>query len=134
MPRCADACPTEAIKFGEESEFAGRDRQGRGAASPRLGAKPRVYYLNMPEEVHRRHGLRPGRQRGRHRRHLHAAPAPTAAPQTVTTDGFGDFWFRGLADGADYKLIISAPGFADKTFDAVNTAKDVNLGDIALAK
>ena len=56
------------------------------------------------------------------------------ATQTVETDGFGDFWFRELADGGTYKLVISAPGFADRTLDAISTAKDVNLGDIALAK
>ena len=54
--------------------------------------------------------------------------------QTATTDGFGDFWFRGLADDATYKLTIAAKGFKDKTFDAISTEKDVNLGDIALAK
>ena len=39
------------------------------------------------------------------------------ATYTATTDGFGDFWFRGLADGASYTLTIAAPGFAAKTID-----------------
>ena len=30
-------------------------------------------------------------------------------------------------------MSISAAGFATKTFDAVGTEKDVNLGDIALS-
>jgi tetrathionate reductase subunit B len=53
---------------------------------------------------------------------------------TATTDGFGDFWFRGLADGATYKLTIAAKGFKDKTLAGISTAKDVNLGEIALTK
>ncbi len=56
------------------------------------------------------------------------------ATYTATTDGFGDFWFRGLADGATYNLTIAAPGFATKSIDAITTEKDVNLGDVALAK
>ena len=59
---------------------------------------------------------------------------PDGKTYTATTDGFGDFWFRGLADGADFTLTIAAPGFATKTIDGINTAKDVNLGDIALTK
>ena len=52
---------------------------------------------------------------------------------TATTDGFGDFWFHGLADGT-YSLKIEAKGFAAKKFDKISTEKDVNLGDIPLTK
>ena len=49
IPRCADACPTEAIKFGEESEFADLIAKAE-VLKPELGAKPRVYYLNIPKK------------------------------------------------------------------------------------
>ena len=49
IPRCADSCPTEAIKFGEESEFAPRS-PGPRCSNRELGAKPRVYYLNIPKK------------------------------------------------------------------------------------
>ena len=52
---------------------------------------------------------------------------------TVGTDAFGDFWFQGLAEG-DYDLTIEAKGFAAKSFAKLNTEKDINLGDIPLAK
>jgi hypothetical protein len=35
---------------------------------------------------------------------------------------------------ATYSLTIAAPGFATKSIEAISTAKDVNLGDIALTK
>jgi hypothetical protein len=52
---------------------------------------------------------------------------------TAKTDGFGDFWFHGLEE-ATYTLKIEAKGFAAKTIAAISTQKDVNLGDIPLAK
>jgi hypothetical protein len=49
----------------------------------------------------------------------------------VATDGFGDFWFKGLKEGV-YSLKIEAKGFAQKTFDKLDTGKDINLGDMPL--
>jgi tetrathionate reductase subunit B len=51
---------------------------------------------------------------------------------TETTDGFGDFWFEGLAAGA-YSLEIAAAGFPTKRFPEIAVENDVNLGDIPLA-
>ena len=51
----------------------------------------------------------------------------------VETDCFGDFWFHGLADGI-YSLKIEAKGFAARSFDKLNTEKDINLGDIPLSR
>ncbi len=48
-PRCADACPTETLKFGEESDFADQIKQAE-IMLPELGARPRVYYLNIPKK------------------------------------------------------------------------------------
>ena len=50
---------------------------------------------------------------------------------TAKTDAFGDFWLEGLKVG-NYSLKIEA-GCKSKTIDKISTAKDVNLGDIALA-
>ena len=48
-PRCADACPTGAIKFGEESELKGLISKAE-VLHPEFGGKPRVYYLNIPRK------------------------------------------------------------------------------------
>ena len=47
--RCADACPTEAIMFGEESDFTDLIAKAE-ILMPEEGAKPRVYYLNVPKK------------------------------------------------------------------------------------
>jgi hypothetical protein len=51
----------------------------------------------------------------------------------TSTDAYGDFWFRDLAVGT-YSVSIEAKGFKGKYFSDLNTAKDVNLGEIPLAR
>jgi hypothetical protein len=49
------------------------------------------------------------------------------------TDTYGDFWFKDLAVGS-YSVSVEAEGFKGKYFSALDTALDVNLGDIPLAR
>ena len=70
-PRCVDACPTGALKFLEEADAADlvadaellASRQRPGAA----GLLP-----EPAQEVHRRHGVRPGQEGGRQAGHVRA--------------------------------------------------------------
>jgi tetrathionate reductase subunit B len=130
VPRCADACPTEAIKFGDESEF--KDLIAKAEVlKPEAGAKPRVYYLNIPKK------FIGGTVYDPVEKEVVIGAACTLDGNNdkwgTKTDNFGDFWFEGLEEGI-YSLKIEAEGFAAKTFDALNTEKDINLGDIALTK
>jgi hypothetical protein len=50
---------------------------------------------------------------------------------TVEIDNFGDFWFRGLADGRTYSLRIEKDG-KTRNLDKISTAADTNLGDIPM--
>jgi Fe-S-cluster-containing dehydrogenase component len=127
-PRCVDACPTQALKFGEESEL--KDLIARAEVlKPQPGAKPRIYYLNIPKKFIAGTVYDPIRNEV-----IMGASCTLSANgknMTRTTDCFGDFWFEGLADG-NYSLKIEAQRFILKTFDSISTEKDVNLGDIPL--
>ena len=133
IPRCADSCPTEAIKFGEESEFKAEIARAE-VLKPELGAKPRVYYLNVPKKFIAGTVYDPIEKEV-----VIGATCTLSGPAaggelTATTDNFGDFWFHGLAEGS-CSLAIEAKGFAAKTFaDLSTTEKDLNLGDIPLAR
>ena len=47
LPRCAEACPTGALRFGSEAELAD-DILGAEVLRPETGCRPRVYYRNRP--------------------------------------------------------------------------------------
>jgi sulfite dehydrogenase (quinone) subunit SoeB len=126
-PRCVDACPTLALKFVDEEEALGPIR-----AAERLHPeeqKPRVYYLNIPKKFIAGTVYDPVKKEVV----IGAKCTLTGAAgiQIETTDGFGDFWFEGLEVG-HYSLEIAADGFSSRSFEAINTEVDVNLGDIAL--
>ena len=129
-PRCVDVCPTQALKFGEESEF--KDLIAKAELmKPEQGAKPRVYYLNIPKKFVAGTIYNPEEKEV-----IIGATCTLRSngkKNTVTTDGFGDFWFNDLEVGT-YSLKIEAKGFAAKTIPNINTEKDVNLGDIPLSK
>jgi Fe-S-cluster-containing dehydrogenase component len=131
IPRCADSCPTEALKFGEESEF--KDLIAKAEIlKPEAGTAPRVYYLNIPKKFIAGTVYDPVEEEV-----VIGASCTLKGPKgdvkTIATDVWGDFWFQGLADG-EYDLTIQANGYAAKSFQRLSTEKDVNLGDVPLAK
>jgi tetrathionate reductase subunit B len=128
-PRCVDVCPTGALKFVEESEI--KDLIGKAEVlNPEFGAKPRVYYLNIPRK------FIAGTVYDPVQKEVIIGATCTLTKNgiklTKTTDGFGDFWFEGLDEGT-YSLKIEAQGFLSKAIEHISTEKDVNLGDIPLS-
>jgi tetrathionate reductase subunit B len=131
--RCVDACPTEAIRFGEEEDLAD-DIARAEVLEPELGTKPRVYYLNIPKRFVAGTVYDPVEREVVIGATCTLAGANgTATSESVVTDAFGDFWFRGLHEGS-YTLTIEADGFRTQTLPDIGTEKDVNLGDIALSR
>jgi tetrathionate reductase subunit B len=130
-PRCVDACPTEAIKWVEEAEAKKLAAAARTSEflHPEYKTQPRVYYLNIPKK------FIAGTVYDPIAKEIIKGAVCTLKNGSKTfkkeTDGFGDLWFEGLAEGT-YSLTIEAKGFPTKTFKGLSTEKDVNLGDIAL--
>lgn len=130
LPHCVDACPTDALLFGEEEELAAMVAQDQGAFAID-GTKPRVHYVNPfglfisgevwdPEADLIIEGA------------TVTLEGPEGAAQTAATDGFGDFWFRHLGEGT-YRMSIEADGFQgiQKT---IELTESVNIGDFPLQK
>ncbi len=130
MPRCVEACPTDAMRFGEEEELAELLKDAV-VLHPEFGTRPRVYYRNIPgcfvgglvydpveEEV------------------LIGAKVTLTMGDVVletTTDDFGDFWFKELPEG-ECAVTISMEGYQSQTFPGLVTAQCPNLGDIPLER
>lgn len=130
-PRCVEACPTDAMVFGEEAELAELLKDAV-VLHKEFGTAPRVYYRNIPgcfvggllydpeeEEVI-----------------IGAKVALTLADGTVyetVTDDFGDFWFKDLPE-TTATVTVAAPGYESQTFTSLNTAQCPNLGDIPMCR
>ncbi|MBN2063013.1 MAG: carboxypeptidase regulatory-like domain-containing protein [Deltaproteobacteria bacterium] len=130
-PRCVDACPTQALKFGSVSEFKDLISKAK-VLNPEYKTKPRVYYLNIPGKFIAGTVYDPVEKvivKGAECTLTESGKGKKK--RKAVTDGFGDFWFEGLKVGR-FNLKIEAKGFAIKTFDGLSTEKDINLGDIPL--
>jgi Fe-S-cluster-containing dehydrogenase component len=129
LPRCVEACPTDALSFGEAEDLTDFTT-GADVLKPETGIGPRVYYRNIPglfiagtifdpDEMEVVIGAKVRATNGGKTWHL-------------ITDDFGDFWFEDLAPGK-YDVVIEAKGYEFKTFKDILLRESKNLGDIPLS-
>lgn len=126
-PRCSDACPTLALKHGEESDL--RDLINRAETLyPEYGLTTRVHYIGLPKK------FIAGTVYDSVTKEVVIGATCTLSGDstaTVVTDSYGDFWFNDLEVGT-FSLKIEASGYPAKEINSIKTEKDVNLGDISL--
>jgi tetrathionate reductase subunit B len=140
-PRCVDACPTAALKFGEESEFADLIARAEilnlaaaaAAAGADAGAPPkvRVYYLGIPKRFIAGSVYDPAEDECLEGVAVTLTDATGAPVASLQTDSFGDFWFEGLPVGT-FSLAFQKAGYLRQSLGNVSTEKDINVGDIEL--
>lgn len=128
--RCADACPVDAILFGEEEELGDAFKNAE-VLHPEFNANPRVKYIGLHKPRVGGTVYDPSKKEVVIGATCSLTDSAGGTPITATTDGFGDFWFKNLAQGV-YALKIDAQGLPSKQIDKISVAKDVNLGDIPL--
>jgi hypothetical protein len=115
------------MKFGDESDFQSVMSQTEELL-PDENTQPRVRYLNLPKKFIAGTVYDPGVNEI-----IEGATCTLSGDgsATVSTDGFGDFWFNNLEVGT-FSVKIEAGG-KSKTISDISTENDVNLGDIALS-
>ena len=130
-PHCVDMCVTEALKFGDEEDFAdeiARATQLEGADA--MGA--RVYYLNAP-------GLFIGgevwdEEADEVLEGVRVVLTDAAGTETaIATNDWGDFWFKQLAPGT-YTVSIESEEYKNPDPITVELTESLNLGDFPLRK
>ncbi len=132
VPRCADACPTEAIQFMDEDE-AKKLISKAEVWKPELKkqVKPRVYYLNLPGRFIAGTLYDPKQKEVIIDADCSLTEKSSGKNFDTKTDSYGDFWFENLKEGV-YDLEIKK-GKKKETFKKIDTtAADINLGDIPM--
>lgn len=126
VPHCVDLCATGALRFGDEEDFAEEI-----ANSVVLTDGPsRVYYLNLPKFFAAGEVWDPCDNEI-----IEGAEVKLkgeGVDRVETTDGFGDFWFKGLGPG-NYELQITHPNYMMQTKEFY-LDKSLNLGDFPLRR
>ncbi len=131
-PRCADACPTGAIRFGEVDEFSDELPKAE-VLRPELECSPRVYYLNLPKRFIAGTVYDPDEEEVLIGAELTLTSQETGKSTAVKTDSFGDFWFNDLEEGS-FTLLIVKDGYTQKSIETSTTIQDINLGDIPISR
>ena len=130
-PRCVDACPTEALKFMEESEAAEFIKNAEYLKAERKAQdKPRVHYANLPKRFVAGTVYDPVEKEVIIGANVVLTELDgEKKTYTARTDSYGDFEFEKLKVG-NFNLVIE--NGSKKKEIKVCTEKDVSLGDIPL--
>ncbi len=129
VPRCVEACCTDALRFGDKEDFEEEIAQAeayKGITDP----KPNFFFLNMPKR------FVGGEVYDEFADEVIIGAYVTLFKgeeviATTYTDEFGDFWFRQV-EPDDYKLGFSVEGYMPRVVDADTREDDNNVGSIAL--
>ena len=135
-PRCAEACPTGAMVFGDiddpSSEISQRLREvSPETFHPEYETGPLVQYAGLPGRMVAGEVVL-------------VDSDECAAGVTVTLEGggerrettsgtFGEFAFEKLPKGVAYTVTVTQDGYAPQTV-AVKTHADVDLGEVVLTR
>ncbi len=131
--RCADACPTGGMIFGEEEDL--KDLIAKAEPlRPDLPTKPRVYYLNVPKKFIAGALFDEEIDACTEGATITATHTENGEKVVAKSDSYGDFWLNGLKN-AKYTLLIEKAGYMPQKFGPVDvTEKDVNIGDVKMWK
>ena len=130
VPRCVDQCPTEALRFGEEEDFADFIAEAE-TFRPEAKTKSRIYYKGLPKKFIAGTLYEPNIKEVIIGATCTLKDSESGEEFSETTNNFGDFWLKGLPDDRTYTLTIEKDGFT-KEIEGLTTDIDRGLGDVPM--
>ncbi|MBN2062127.1 MAG: carboxypeptidase regulatory-like domain-containing protein [Deltaproteobacteria bacterium] len=132
-PRCVEACPTDALVFGDlddsESEvFKLRVSKQSESIHPEYQLKERITYIGLPKRF-----VAGSVVLGDTGECAEGAAVTLGGTKTVKTNNYGDFEFEGLPEDTIYEVKVDYSGYKSQIF-TIRTKVDIYLGDITLLK
>ena len=132
VPRCADACPTDAIKFGDEEDFAAEIAEAK--ADPNGWTEgSKVYYLNVPKRFVAATIVDFAIDEVVIGARVNVYDADGGIATVSRTDDFGDFFIDGLEPGK-YVVEVEEWGYRKLVVDVDLSEKDIFIGDLSFEK
>jgi Fe-S-cluster-containing dehydrogenase component len=134
-PRCAEACPTGALTFGDLNDPKSDlvrllDSKKTEDLQPAYGLKPKVVYVGLPKRFIAGEVVF-GNQEEECAENVEVTLIHGNESKSVKTDNYGDFEFEGLIPNSSYTLHVKHKGYVPKEM-TVQTRLDMNLGEIVL--
>lgn len=135
-PRCVEACPTAALKFGDlddpNSEVAKLVAAGKvETLHPEYNMKEKVSYIGLPKRFIA--GTVVFGDTDECADKVTVTIGDGQEKKTLKTNNYGDFELDGLPSNKEYTVRISYTGYKPQTFK-VFTRDDVCMGDIFLTR
>ncbi len=133
-PRCVEACPTDALVYGEYDDLqqTAQERVKQvELLEPQLGLKPSVLYIGLPKRFIA--GTVLFADINECAENAAVTLSGGGSYKEAATNNYGDFDFEDLDPAGNYEVMIEHEGYAAQSFQ-VETANDVYLGNIYLER
>ena len=135
-PRCVDACPTGAFRFGDESDPEIQALIARAEPlKPEVDAqvKPRVYHIGLPKPFIAGAVFDSEADECTEGAKVKAQKVGNGKLYEAVTDSYGDFWLYDVEPG-EYTVLVEKDGYLPQKMGPVDATEAVNVGDIAVWK
>lgn len=134
-PRCVEACPTQAIVFGDLADKGSaiaelRETRPVEEYVPEFATRPLVGYLGLPKRFVTGEIVLADKP-DLPAEGVEVALEDGAVRRAVRTDNYGDFEFAAVDPKARYKLCIRHPGYAPCDL-VLSSRADLDVGTVVL--
>jgi Fe-S-cluster-containing dehydrogenase component len=135
VPRCAEACPTGALVFGDLDDPKSDISVAMAAVQtedyhPEFKTAPLVKYVGIPKRFVVGEVVRKDMP-GECAQGVSVTLEGDGAQLATQTDSYGDFEFEGVDKNKKFQLRVDLKGYASMIID-LSTQRDVDLGEIVL--